>query len=126
MHKQIIRRTMGLEGIGEILKVAGAGALFFIAWFLVQKSQEKQIGAMEKNVNTLLENQSLREAETRKNEREMWLRILDEQSSREARSFQLLQQMLERMDYHSGTLSRLEQKIDTKWSCPIIREGVKG
>jgi hypothetical protein len=113
-----------IAGATSLIKLAGIGIVGFIAWFIAQRGQKQQIDKMGANFTMLLRVQSEREEQMLKTERELWIKILDEQSRREERNFALLQQMLDRMDYHSGTLSRLEQKIDTKWSCPIIKGGI--
>jgi hypothetical protein len=77
----------------DLIKQLGISALIFLIWYLYHRSQVQQ-----------------------------WQRLMDAQQQREERNFELLKDMLETVQYHTGMLARVETKIDTNQFCPLTKK----
>ncbi len=113
------------ELIKVVVGVVGAGGLFFIAWYLVNKSLTAITSEMTKSmaimVQQTIKEQADREQRNFKVQSDAFNRIIDEQSKREERSYELLRELLESNQINSAMMSRVEHKIDTHHQCPIVR-----
>lgn len=105
----------------EILKVGGLAAGFLIVFLVYHNAQRRaDREAMKANIDTLktiLDNNM--ERDTR--ERELLMKIINDQKERQANDFKLLQEMMEQQSIQIAQLARIEQKIDTNTNCPITR-----
>lgn len=105
--------------------VVGAGGLFFVAWYLVNKSLTGFTSEMTKSMTLMIqqtiEKQSEREQRNFQVQVDAFNRIIDEQGKREERSYSLLKELLESNQINSSVISRVEHKIDTHHQCPIVR-----
>lgn len=79
----------------EILKYTGFPALIFIIFYIYHKSQA-----------------------------EILLQIIKNIENRDEKLNEYLQQQSEILQYLSGTLSRIEYKIDINYPCPMIKKEV--
>jgi len=77
----------------DLIKQLGISGLIFLIWYLYHRSQAQQ-----------------------------WQQIFTAQQEREERNFELLKDMLETVQYHTGMLARVETKIDTNQFCPITKK----
>lgn len=77
----------------DLIKQLGISALIFLIWYLYHRSQVQQ-----------------------------WKQLMDAQQQREERNFELLKDMLETVQYHTGMLARVETKIDTNQFCPLTKK----
>lgn len=113
------------ELIKVVVGVVGAGGLFFVAWYLVNKSLTAITGEMTKSMSAMVQqtikDQSEREQRNFQMQLDAFHRIIDEQSKREERSYELLKELLESNQINSAMMSRVEHKIDTHHQCPIVR-----
>lgn len=114
-----------VELIKAVVGIAGAGGLFFVAWYLVNKSLTTFTAEMTKSMTVMvqqtIEKQSEREQRNFQVQVDAFNRIIDEQSKREQRSYELLKELLESNQINSAMMSRVEHKIDTHHQCPIVR-----
>lgn len=117
------------ELIKVVVGVVGAGGLFFIAWYLVNKSLTAITSEMTKSmaimVQQTIKEQADREQRNFKVQSDAFNRIIDEQSKREERSYELLRELLESNQINSAMMSRVEHKIDTHHQCPIVRGEIR-
>jgi hypothetical protein len=107
---------MDLSGFAEILKIGGTQALMLIAfvWYLNErrKSDEKHTTELNSTLQqTLLKSQE-REAENIKAMQDGFK--------------ELLQSIIDTQLVIAGSISRTEQKIDSNWSCPLVKEFHRG
>lgn len=79
----------------EIVKNIGFPAVIFIIWFLYHKSQV-----------------------------EILTKMLAEQSQREERNYQTLKELTEALQANTATICRMEYKIDTGYTCPILKKEI--
>lgn len=114
-----------VELIKLVVSVVGIGGLFFIAWFLVNKSLTTTSQTMADTIKKAMEEQSNKDKQNFKMQLDAFNRIMDEQSKREERSYELLKDLLETNQHHAGILARVEHKIDTHHQCPVVRGDVK-
>ncbi|MBN2895044.1 MAG: hypothetical protein JXK05_04010 [Campylobacterales bacterium] len=118
-----------MELIKVVVGVAGAGGLFFVAWYMVNKSLTATTTEMTKSMSAMVQqtikDQSDREQRNFQMQLDAFHRIIDEQSKREERSYQLLKELLESNQINSAMMSRVEHKIDTHHQCPIVRGELK-
>lgn len=90
---------VGVEELKTIMQLVGQGGLsivMFVVWFVYHKNQV-----------------------------EFLTKILDEQSKREDRNFQILKEATETLQQLTAYISRMEYKIDSNEWCPITKEGKK-
>lgn len=67
----------------ELLKQIGIAGVVFVIWLLYHRHQV-----------------------------ELFKQIINEQSEREKRNFEILKQFIETLEYHASSLARIETKID--------------
>ncbi len=115
--------------IKAVVGVVGAGGLFFVAWYLVNKSLTTFTSEMTKSMTVMvqqtIEKQSEREQRNFQVQVDAFNKIIDEQSKREERSYELLKELLESNQINSSMMARVEHKIDTHHQCPVIRGELK-
>ena len=106
----------------EIMKVAGFPGLVFLIWYLYHQSEsgkaEKAREEDAKKWESLL-NQVKTDQESKIG---LLHEILAQSEKAREREFALLKDTIETMNFHSGQLARIEQKIDTNQFCPITRK----
>lgn len=88
----------------DIIKQLGVSALIFIIWYLYHRSQVQQ------------------QEKQQEQQAQQWQDLFAAQQQREERNFQLLKDMLETVQHHTGLLARVETKIDTNQFCPITKK----
>jgi len=88
----------------ELIKQLGISAVIFLIWYLYHRSQVRQWQQQHET------------------DMQQWQLLLKAQQEREARNFELLKDMLETVQYHTGMLSRVETKIDTNQFCPLTKK----
>lgn len=113
------------EVIKGVWGVAGVSGLFFVSWFLVNKSLMDSSQKMADMIKRTIEEQAAREQRNFQMQLEAFNRILDEQGKREQRSYELLKDLLETNQHHTAIIARVEHKIDTHHQCPVIRGELK-
>lgn len=114
-----------LELAKLVLSVVGVGGLFFIAWYLVNKSLMATSQSMADTIKKTIEEQAVKDQRNFQMQLDAFNRIMDEQGKREERSYELLKDLLETNQHHAGILARVEHKIDTHHQCPVIRGELK-
>lgn len=88
-----------MEDLKMILQLIGQGGLsivMLVVWFVYHKGQVAFLA-----------------------------KILDEQSKREDRNFQILKEATETLQQLTAYISRMEYKIDANEWCPLTKEGKK-
>ncbi|MCX6062227.1 MAG: hypothetical protein NT103_08270 [Campylobacterales bacterium] len=114
-----------LEVIKGVWSVAGVGGLFFIAWYIVNKSIVASNERMAEMIKITFEEQASKEQRNFQMQLDAFNRIMNEQSKREERSYELLKDMLETNQCNTGIMARMEHKIDTHHQCPVVRGDLK-
>ncbi|MBV5334726.1 MAG: hypothetical protein JZU49_02850 [Sulfuricurvum sp.] len=114
-----------VELIKLLVSVVGIGGLFFVAWFLVNKSLTTTSQTMAETIKRTIEEQSGKDQRNFQMQLDAFNRIMDEQSKREERSYELLKDLLETNQHHAAIIARVEHKIDTHHQCPVIRGDIK-
>lgn len=125
-----------VELIKLVISVVGIGGLFFVAWFLVNKSLTTTSQSMAQSlaltsesmattIKKTIEEQSGKDQRNFQMQLDAFNRIMDEQGKREERSYELLRDLLETNQHHAGILARVEHKIDTHHQCPVVRGDIK-
>jgi len=88
----------------DLIKQLGISALIFLIWYLYHRSQVQQ-WQQRHDVDM-----------------QQWQCLIDAQQQREERNFELLKDMLETVQHHTGLLARVETKIATNQFCPITKK----
>ncbi len=106
------------------------------AWYFHNKGQNILWGQMLENNKTqateiiktssdqaakMIANNSAQAAQTLENSNKMWANVLDMVRQQLSQQNEVLKGLLENDQYHGAQLARMEQKIDTNQSCPLIR-----
>ncbi len=103
---------MDFSGLAELLKIGGTQALMLAAfiWYLneMRKGEEKRTATSNETLKSIIDTFQKRESENTK-------AIHDGLKN-------LLSGIIDTQHIISGTMSRTEQKIDTNWSCPLVKE----
>lgn len=81
----------------EITKIIGFPALIFGIWFFYHKSSTMQLN-----------------------------KIIDMQAERERANFNLLKDMIDKMDLQSGLLQKLVERVNSNQFCPYVRDLQQG
>lgn len=108
-----------------VLSVVGVGGLFFVAWYLVNKSLMATSQSMADTIKKTIEEQAVKDHRNFEMQLDTFNRIMDEQGKREQRSYDLLKDLLEINQYNTSIVARMEHKIDTHHQCPVIRGDLK-
>lgn len=114
-----------VELMKAVWNAVGVGGGFFIAWFFVNKSMTATTHNMAEMIKKTIEEQAVKEQRNFQMQLDTFNRIMNEQSKREERSYELLKEMLETNQSTSGIMARMEHKIDTHHQCPVVRGDLK-
>jgi hypothetical protein len=111
-----------MNEIAELLKVAGFPGLVFLIWYLYHQSetakwQNARVDDAKKWESLLIQVKTDQESKIA-----LLHEILSQSEKAREREFALLKDTIETMNFHSGQLARIEQKIDTNQFCPITRK----
>ncbi|MCX5785674.1 MAG: hypothetical protein NTX59_08285 [Elusimicrobia bacterium] len=110
-----------LEGI----KNWGLPVAVLAAWFYHNRGQNKLWAQMLENNKTytaeMIKTNSTQAAQTLENTNKIWSNVLDMVRQQWCQQNEVLKGLLENDQYHGAQLARIEQKIDTNQSCPMIR-----
>jgi hypothetical protein len=81
--------------VSGLAQTAPAAILVFLVWYLYHKATVKD-----------------------------YERRSEDQRLRDERQYNILKEQIETLQYHTGILARMEQKIDTNIFCPLTRKEI--
>ncbi|GAB4327308.1 MAG: hypothetical protein Kow0037_00760 [Calditrichia bacterium] len=113
----------------DFVKAVGFPGIIFVIWYLYHRSVEKNWEADRKSDNEKWK-QMFQQAEANANRQfqlfhEAVKNAAESQKEQTARTYEILKDLTETVQYHAAVLVRIESKIDNNQFCPVIKESFK-
>jgi hypothetical protein len=106
----------------SLLKNLGLAGAIWILWYFYHQAAIKILQQQMANQKAAFESTFRVIEQQIVNQKDLFENMLREQRERESQTFTILKEQIETLQYHTGILSRMEQKIDGNQFCPIVKE----